>query len=452
MRLKNFTLSMLLMVAPVVASATDYYVSPAGSGSKDGSSADNAWGITELQEKFNSSNSATFSHGDNIYFAPGKYCALTTLYVTKGLNLIGAEGAERTIFTGDANKDGVVSDGDRDRVFNVSTATGLTATEGFVNVTNIDFENLNIAQGGNDTKGAIFLDNCGAMVTISKCKFYNLINSGQGANAIFSKRSTLKVVDCVFTDNKAANRGIAARLQGDINKGFTTFERCLFANNETTGAASDPCGVVMMQHGQQLNLVNCTFVNNKCNGKSASIWNGTAPDANYPRIVNVVSCTFAGNTSGAEADADKMDIYLNAASTANVYNSIVLGGITTGDNIKSEGNITDKTFADVFGTNTLTDGVLAPIARNATTVSVSNLVAALNPEMKPAADLTVDQTGATRTANVMGAYDFDPEATGVESVNDSNASLRSNGVKVLKDGRLVIEKGGKMFTVAGQQL
>ena len=420
MNLKTFTLSLLVMATPAIASAADYYVSPAGAGEKNGTSAKNAWGIDELLEQFNSTNAANFQNGDNVYFAAGKYVATATLYVKMGINLIGANGAERSIFTGDKNGDGEVNEGDRDRVFQINTGSGVGTTDKCVTITDIDFDGLYIAQGGNDTKGAIYLDNCGALVTISKCNFTNLINTGQGANAFFSKRSSLKVIDCTFTGNKAANRGVVARLQSDnTKKGWTTFERCLFTDNEATGAATDPCGIVMMQHGQQMNFVNCTFYNNKVAGRAASIFDATPPDATYKRILNVVSCTFANNTSGAETDADKVDLLLDASSTANILNSIVLGGATTGDNIAQLGNIVEKTYAEVFGTNVLTNGVLAPIAKNETVGGFAAAVTALDPAINPEADITVDQTGATRANNVVGAYDYAPTGTAIQTVTSS---------------------------------
>ena len=332
MNLKIFTLGTIFAVAPLMASASDYYVSPSGAGDMSGVDAANAWSIETLSEKFNSTNASTFENGDNIYFAGGKYVAKVTLYVKMGLNLIGATTGERTVFSGDANGDGVVNEGDRDRVFQINTAVAVGTTEKCVNISNIDFDGLYIAQGGNDTKGALYLDNCGALVTVSNCNFTNLINTGQGANALFSKRSSVKFVGCKFTDNKAANRGVVARLQGDTNKGFTTFENCLFENNEATGAETDPCGVVMMQHGQEMKFVECTFKDNKCNGQGGAIWNGTAPDANYPRTLIVEACIFEGNTA-----AEGADIFLNANSNATITGTTLPNGLNvTGDNIHYE--------------------------------------------------------------------------------------------------------------------
>ncbi len=421
----------------------DYYVSPEGAGTRDGSSFANAWGIDQLMTKLNATNAATFNDGDNIYFAGGKYVATATLYVKTGLNLIGAAEGERTLFSGDANGDGEVNEGDRDRVFQINTAVGVGTTEKCVNISNIDFDGLFIAQGGNDTKGALYLDNCGALVTVSNCHFTRLINSGQGANALFSKRSSVKFVDCTFTGNKAANRGIVARLQGDTKKGFTTFERCLFANNEATGAEGDPCGMVMMQHGQQMNFVNCTFANNKSNGKGGAIWNGTAPDGTYPRVLNVISCTFAGNEA-VEGSA----IFLNAASTANVVNSIVVGEINMPDAVKvNESNLLGKSYEEVFGTNMLENGVITPIAYNKTTVDLAETVAPL--ELSAEVDLTKDQTGAVRKVNAIGAYDVKPESSDVTSIagiQPKEASLPAynlSGQRVASPVKGIFIIGGK---------
>ena len=316
--MKSLLTTFLFAACALSASATDYYVSPAGAGTKDGSSWENAWDLATFQDRASESNSGTsFANDDNIYFAGGKYVATKTLYIKMGLNLIGATEGERTVFSGDANGDGEVNEGDRDRVFQINTAVGVGTTEKCVSISNIDFDGLFIAQGGDDTKGAIYLDNCGALVTVSKCNFKNLINTGQGANAFFSKRSSLKVIDCTFTGNKAANRGVVARLQSNnATKGWTTFERCLFADNEATGSPSDPCGLVMMQHGQELTINSCTFVNNTIKGNGASIYNATKPDATYARVLNVTNCLFYNNTS-----ADNQNVLGNSVST--VTNSVV---------------------------------------------------------------------------------------------------------------------------------
>lgn len=319
MKTKRLLTALLFVGGVISASANDYYVSPEGAGTKDGSSWENAWGVSELQTKFTYENALNFDNGDNFYFAGGKYLPTVTLYVRMGLNLIGSTEGERTVFSGDINSDGIVNASDRDRLFQINTAIKHGDTEKRINISNIDMKELYFSQNeyGNATVGAIYMDNCGALVTISNCNFSNLINTGQGGSALLLRRSNVEIIDCKFTDIKAANRGIIARLISDnSSKGYTTFKNCLFADNEATGENNVPCGVVMLQYGQELNIINCTFTNNMINGNGASIWNGTEPDATYKRTMNVTNCLFYGNSS-----ADNQNILSNSASTTT--NSVI---------------------------------------------------------------------------------------------------------------------------------
>lgn len=370
--MKKTLTTIFLTACALCASATDYYVSLNGAGSKDGSNWENAWSLEEFKTNFNSDNSKTFfSDGDNVYFAPGKYAAVATFFIRKGLNLIGATGTERTIFSGDVNNNGIVDSSDRDRFLQILTdyAFDSAPTVKGVTITDIDFDGFNVDQGGNDTKGAIYIKNSGALITIRNCNFTNIINASQGANAIFSICSNLKVVDCTFKNNTSANRGVAVRLQGNstFKYGYTRFEHCLFADNIANGETGDPCGVVMMQHGQQMSFDHCTFVNNKINGKGASIWDGTAPGNGYPRTLIVTDCLFYNNTS-----ADGKNIVLDVANTtSSLTNSVIHNdtSVSGAINISSVGvgtyylslpftmpaGVTGKTFSDINGT-TLTVG------------------------------------------------------------------------------------------------
>lgn len=351
--------TIFLTACALCASATDYYVSPDGAGTKDGTSWENAWDLATFQGKC-SQNNTNFANRDNVYFAAGTYVPTATLYFYLGVNLLGAEGVERTVFSGDKTLIG--QSGKRDRLFQISTATLNGDTEKPINISNIDFKDLSLTQNseGNATVGAIYMDNSGALVTIRNCNFTNIDNAGQGGSALLARRSTVKFVDCTFTNIKAKNRGVVARLiSNDSNKGFTTFEHCYFADNEATGTTDAPCGLVIMHHGKELNFSNCTFVNNKINGKGASIWNGTAPDAIYARALNVTNCLFYNNSS-----ADNLNVVANSATTEtnNVkheYNTSISAAI----NISSVGvgtyylslpftmptGVTGKTFSSITG-------------------------------------------------------------------------------------------------------
>lgn len=416
--MKKTLTTIFLTACALCASATDYYVSPDGAGTKDGTSWENAWDLATFQGKCSSKNE-NFANGDNVYFAAGTYVPTATLYFYMGVNLLGAEGVERTVFSGDKTLIG--QSGKRDRLFQISTATLNGDTKKPINISNIDFKDLSLTQNddGNATVGAIYMDNSGALVTIRNCNFTNIDNAGQGGSALLARRSTVKFVDCTFTNIKAKNRGVVARLFSDNpNKGFTTFEHCYFADNEATGTTDDPCGLVIMHHGQELNFSNCTFVNNKINGKGASIWNGLAPEANFARALNVTNCLFYNNSS-----ADNLNVVANTATTEtnNVkheYNTSISAAI----NISSVGvgtyylslpftmpvGVIGKTFSSITGSR-LTEG---------TTYKPGDVVPARTA-------LLVE--GAEGTYHPIVAEDDSPAPTNMLSGSDLGATTTGEG-------------------------
>lgn len=519
--MKKLFTTVLFAACTLAASAEDYYVSVNGAGNGDGKSWENAWSVAELKEKlkkttnYNTDRTPDFNDsGDNIHFASGTYKFGQALnIIKKGINLIGATGVERTVFSGDVNNDNVPSSGDLENLVYIRTDALPGTTEKCINISNIDFTCLYINQNGSEFKGAIAIENSGAYVTVENCNFTNLMNIGQGANALFSKRSSVKFVDCQFTGNTAVNRGIVARMQSsnESKKGFTTFERCFFANNEATGATKDPCGVVMMQHGQELNIVNCTFSNNKCNGTGAAIYNKTDPDSYYQRVMNVKNCYFLNNTS-----ADNHVILENSATTTtNNYIgadtefpsiNVTSVGVATyylGASFTMPKGLTGKTFAEVQDNMLVVDKVYTEgrVVPAGTALLIEgaegtyNPVLAVSEEVAPEVNLLKGDDVATQTtggdfyyklangksglgfywadpdgafafesaahkaylclntAGARKAFFFNGETTGIEGVNGSSFDkLRNHGVKVLKNGRLVIEKGGKTYNAVGAEV
>lgn len=505
--MKKTLTTIFLTACALCASATDYYVSPDGAGTKDGTSWENAWDLTTFQGKC-SQNNTNFANRDNVYFAAGTYVPTATLYFNMGVNLLGAEGVERTVFSGDKTLIG--QSGKRDRLFQISTATLNGDTEKPINISNIDFKDLSLTQNGDGdaTVGAIYMDNSGALVTIKNCNFTNIDNAGQGGSALLARRSTVKFVDCTFTNIKAKNRGVVARLfSNNTNKGFTTFEHCYFADNEATGTTDAPCGLVIMHHGQELNFSNCTFVNNKINGKGASIWNGTAPDAIYARALNVTNCLFYNNSS-----ADNLNVVANSATTEtnNVkheYNTSISAAI----NISSVGvgtyylslpftmpvGVIGKTFSSITGSRLTegttyeagyvvpagtallvegTEGVYDPVVAVSDEAAPTNLLKGSDVAETTTGDgkhykLANGESGlgfyyaeaggaafmnkAHRAYLVLGGSEarsfvsFENEAASVKGLQ--NSGTKRSG-KFIENGRIVMMKNGIKYNVVGQKL
>jgi len=505
--MKKTLTTIFLTACALCASATDYYVSPDGAGTKDGTSWENAWDLTTFQGKC-SQNNANFANRDNVYFAAGTYVPTATLYFNMGVNLLGAEGVERTVFSGDKTLIG--QSGKRDRLFQISTTTANGNTEKPINISNIDFKDLSLSQNseGNATVGAIYMDNSGALVTIRNCNFTNIDNAGQGGSALLARRSTVKFVDCTFTNIKAKNRGVVARLFSDNpNKGFTTFEHCYFADNEATGTTDDPCGLVIMHHGQELNFSNCTFVNNKINGQGASIWNGTAPEEKFARALNVTNCLFYNNSS-----ADNLNVVANSATTEtnNVkheYNTSISAAI----NISSVGvgtyylslpftmpvGVIGKTFSSITGSRLTegttyeagyvvpagtallvegTEGVYDPVVAVSDEAAPTNLLKGSDVAETTTGDgkhykLANGESGlgfyyaeaggaafmnkAHRAYLVLGGFEarsfvsFENEAASVKGLQ--NSGTKRSG-KFIENGRIVMMKNGIKYNVVGQKL
>lgn len=512
--------TIFLTACALCASATDYYVSVEGGElGKDGSDWDHAWSITELQTNFNSDNSklvadgGLFNNGDNVYFAAGKYVPTATLFVKVGINLIGAEGASRTIFSGDIDCDNEVTPSDRDRLFQLNTAIAHGNTEKCISITNIDFSEVytDISDYNTKERGAIYLDNCGALVTISKCNFSNILADNVGGWAIFSYRSNLKVVDCKFTDIKAANRGVAVRLQSNVaGKGYTTFERCLFANNAATGGTSDACGMVMMQHGQELNFYYCTFVNNKANGNASCIYNKSNPDVNYQRKLTVENCLFYNNESGDNKSivdndvstlAEKVNVIHDIKdnpSAAIKISSVGVGTYYLSLPFTMPAGVTGKTFSSITGSR-LTEGTTykaGDVVPAGTALLVEGAEGTYHPivaeddNSAPTNMLSGSDLGATTTgkgkhyklangesglAFYYGATDgaaftnaahkawlvvpeakarfffsfSDDDVTGVECITKQTTTQDG---KFMENGRMVILKNGVKYNAVGQKL
>lgn len=260
--MKKTLTTIFLTACALCASATDYYVSPDGAGTKDGTSWENAWDLATFQDKASDSNAGTsFANGDNIYFAGGKYACTTTIWIRWGLNLYGATTGERTIFTGDTDADGVAN---RDRLIRIVPRMNA---DRFVTIENIEFEKYTLNQPSSLTidnyvitngVGVISANECSATVTIRNCHFRDITNTGNGGGAILARTANLVVENCTFKNISASSRGAVMRLtSGSNNKGVTTINNCLFEDCAvTTNAAA---GLVMLQHGETLTINNSVF-------------------------------------------------------------------------------------------------------------------------------------------------------------------------------------------------
>ena len=485
MKLKS-TLLALGMMLPASVFATNYFIRTAANGTGDGSSWDNAMAFETFYTNFQ--DDTKYADGDAFYFAEGTYVVPAVSVKTqkaKGFTfkggysaaLTGTElpdvdySAHRTIISGDRDGNGIQNAGDARCLFALQANTKHNDSTRPIVIQGIDFCYVYTEESTNSNdsrKGALCLENSGD-VTIKNCRFYNneltADNSNVGGAALYSHRSTVHLLDCEFTNNRVTARGGAIRMTAEAGKGYLTAERCLFADNEaTSGIAS----VICVQHGQAVNIVNSTIVNNK--GKEA-IYIGE-PNKDFKRVLNIISSTIANNAGGNQVKMVKGNIVNSiivgcAGAEADAADAIAVTGgtadiVSGGNNILETGdaaittNATDVTvekgsaYATVFGTNVLTGGVLVPVykATGALADALETTVAGWGVE---GVDLTVDQNGTVRGETVPGAVkaDIKDAISSVEVADKADDAYyyTLSGIRVATPQKGIFIKNGKKVII-----
>ena len=449
---KLFTLMFAALLPAAGAMAADYYVSVNGNGSKDGSSWDNALPFATFYANVNK-----YTNGDTFYFAGGTYYATskTPTAITNGYTFIGGfdpaltgtehttptyPSATPTIFSGDVNKNGLLDAEDAKCCMHVNTVTAKSSTPlKPVVIQGIDFTGCYDATQDGKTHGGLFVDNS-YDVTLKNCRFYGnkCVSPDQhGGMALTAFRSTVFVQDCEFTDNTAYQRGGAVYVYSDkASKGLTVFERCLFSGNKVTAESSPLGSAVNYRHGPGLWLVNCTVTNNTAQSGGAIYVNGA--DDTYSRDTYVIGSTIAGNTGGNQinmsqgahlfiADSyvvgseddgtiDKAAIAITGDKESDKFSIVskghnIIGGyanqvakaayVPSWDTTDRQGS--DNLYSTVFGTNSLSDGVITPIVKTLgyEGIALKTAVTDAGWDVETArVDVTVDQKSVMRGANV----------------------------------------------------
>lgn len=486
MKLKSLLLVASAAVTPALSFAAQYYVSPIGAGVKDGSTWENAFGVAEFRTQASSN-----TNGDVYYFQGGVYDiseGTVVFQVATGATLIGNTEGERTVFSGDKDGNNNPNEGDASRLirFQANTVNG-NSTNAIV-IENIDFTGVFTMSDAADTNmSALAIDNSGDVV-VKGCRFYNNWSQGTyGGPAAYIYRSTVKFIDCIFSNNSANYRGGAIRINSnDVNKGVVTMENCVVKNNTNYHNLG---GAIFMSHGNSLNIVNSTISGNKAASDGAAIYfNGY--DSAHHRALRIVNSTIANNISTTEDDAQIVStnnahlslansIIPSADATAAIkfkgdavgadfqfvtggYNYV--GSVITPADTQMNWDSTDSygdacSYTAIFGDNVLNaENVITPaiFILGATGAQVSEAVREWG--MPADLDLTLDQLGNQRTSEMTpGAYavkkeDIDVSAVSKISEEENPILLKiADGVYSIKDSTvpvMVYNLNGKLVMTA----
>lgn len=304
------------------AFSKDYYVKSGGTG--DGSSWDNAWGLSGLETYLETANGyeTTGNGGDalasaasiNIHIAAGTYTPTTAILARgrytsveletwRNISLIGGYPSDIT----DANAASKPRNpSDNVTVFSGSSLpmseTAILYAEygGAFNLSGLTFSGRSSTA---TSRPAVYLKSAGSFPLICElhqCTFTGNTNSRVGGalmlNSTASVRADVLFEDCIFSGNSA---GAAAAVGSAGQLSFPVFRRCIFSNNVCTHYAAHQDGGVVKVEGSSPVFESCTFSGNKIQadavGCGAAVWIIDAYESTNGRTSVFRDCTFSGN-------------------------------------------------------------------------------------------------------------------------------------------------------------
>ena len=200
-------------------------------------------------------------------------------------------------------------------------------------VKNSHFDN-NTAAGNNG--GVYVRDDSGAnlmKMSFEGCTFNGNVGNMGAAMLVNNAKMTLK--NCEIDGNQNNGNGVVymytTTTGGDMD---VTFDGCMYTNNgPVDGAGAGVIGGIYMYTNAtgayNVYFNNCTFANNKANGRAASLYmrNAKIDKTN----LYVANCTFANNQAGSLGAA--INLYGTAACTvdATVVSCTATGNISTSE-------------------------------------------------------------------------------------------------------------------------
>ena len=238
----------------------------------------------------------------------------------------------------------------------------------------------NTASGNNG--GVYVRDDSGAnlmKISFEGCTFNRNVGNMGACMLVNNAKMTLK--NCEFDGNKNSGNGViymyTTTTGGDMD---VTFDGCKYTNNgPVDGAGAGVIGGIYMYTNAagayNAYFNNCTFANNKANGRAASMYMRNAKISQTN--LYVANCTFANNQAGSLGAA--INIYGTAACKVN---ATVVSCTATGNISTSETNLgtfcceTVGTTMNLYNTiasgNMTAAGVASDTNNKAGTMTIKN--------------------------------------------------------------------------------
>lgn len=357
----------------------NWYVTPEGSGVKNGSDWNNSLPFKDFLTLMSNPNSALSEAG--IHLSGGEYLVpeKENAYLPISKDILCVRGGYNpelmyddlsecdpeqwpTVFTGDINEDGIANEGD---------GAFVHVTEGNVRFENITFKNF--YQGAEmeselSGKGSPVFGINGTYLTTSvecnNCIFEDNVNavagtgSHEGGTCAFVTAGYFKARNCIFRNNTATSRGGALRTIGKT--AVLYLDACLFTGNKlTTGMF----GSVIQNSDGVVCANNCTMIGNEGNGSSLNgggaffLSNNTIIDNSAPNGTNNAAFRCESKTDRNTTLINNLIMNENASGYGllmNASGTLVSRGFNLIKNVSLGDGCTDPTV----GEDTVKDIVL----------------------------------------------------------------------------------------------
>ena len=337
------------------------FVKAGADGTKDGSSWENAFSITQFldyvkQNESDSDNNAIKLEGGNFYFAGGDYAVTERKIEFSGyprrvkFNVFGGYDPASTgtdVSKRDVSKHETVFNGNgKNRLFTLGNQTeptfdGIT----FANLKSSGEGCLSVAAGAPD-----------ARVNFTNCTFKKCTASG-GQNPILMDRKGLAKLNNVIIDGGRADGGVRGLIRLSQNNSRVYLNACTFINN-TFGGGGFGLLVHLNEVGGNICMHNVTFAGNDTGCGATGVENGTggmlvasstivASNANP-----AIRCESDPNSGSRlvnsliiqEQDKTAIDMSSSGRKLKSLGGNVIVGGINVNSQYEASSN--DDTFAN----------------------------------------------------------------------------------------------------------
>ena len=343
------------------------FVKAGADGTKDGSSWENAFNITQFldyvkQNESDSDNNAIKLEGGNFYFAGGDYAVTERKIEFSGyqrrvkFNVFGGYDPASTgtdVSKRDVSLYETVFDGKgTNRLFTLGNQTEPTFD-------GITFANLKSDKGGYATSEGCIMLAAGlgdSRANFTNCTFRKCTSSG-GQNPILLVRKGLTKLNNVTFDGCRAEGGVRALIRLAQKESRAYLNACTFINN-TFGGGGYGLLVHLNEFGGNVCLHNVTFAGNDTGCSATGVVNGTGGmliasstivASNYNPAIRCESDPNSGSRLVnsliiQERDQTAIDMSSSGRKLKSLGGNVIVGGINANGQYEASSN--DDTFAN----------------------------------------------------------------------------------------------------------